>query len=684
MKSPGQPVGAPHDAVQVRVRTGTGGVWLLVTFLIAASVFYLATSLMDPTRVGDGDEYYAMQLAWSVDNRPYMREASWEAYQQFYESSAVHRVAADRTGLANKFPDLTVAGTGDFNHFWFYPMLAAALDVVAGGPDAGLSVHGSFMVLHAILFALAFVLSWRWHGAAGVAAALLLILGSPALWSMDKVHTEFFTVCLGVIAVAAAMKQRWPAASLALALASTQNISFALPAFAAGCLALWSFWRGRRWPGMPDAVLLMLSAASVLLHPLYYHARYGVVTPQLLAGGASIEDNSPLRGLLFVFDLDLGLLPNWPAGLAILLLATTLLLKFRPKPDWRLLLFLAVYLLANLLAHGGTTNLNSGASVQVSRYGLWYVALFFPVVAWAYKAVARRIVPRPAVYSVATLMVASVIANFIQYDPSKKADYSSSSWSSRFVYSRFPGLIRPHPEIFRERHSGRGELRPFPRPAVVMGPGCRMLLLVRGGAGEPRVFGHNLCNIHVPSLLALLEDKGAWSGTKENDDYLVLSKDEIDSMFGSYTRGSVLSASSRAGDLDGSLVSGWSVPEPWGVWSDGEHVAIEFSVRENASSTDRSQDLEISLLMSGFLPQGHPRREVGIRVNGLGYPDLVLGPGDGPDVRYRLWLPGERLRAAGGRVRIDLHVRNPVSPRQAGISSDDRQLGIGLLEIALE
>lgn len=655
--------------------------WLqVVAFLLAASAFLLATSLMQPKRVGDGDEYYAMQLAWSVDHRPYMRETSWQAYQKFYESDVVSRLAANSTRLAKKFPALTIDGTTDFNHFWFYPMLAAAIDLAAGGPDAGLSVHGSFMVLHSLLFALALVLSWRWHGGAGLAAAVLLVIGSPALWSMDKVHPEFITVCLGVVAVAAAMGRRWPAAALTLALASTQNISFALPAFAAGCLALWTIGRGRRWPKLWEIALLTLSAVVVLLHPVYYYSRYGVVTPQLLAGGASIDNNNPLRGLWFLFDLDLGLLPNWPAGFAFLLLGAVLLLRCRPKPDWRLLGFLSVYLLANLVAHGGTINLNSGASVQVSRYSLWYVALFFPAVVWLFRVVSGRLLSLPVKLLAVVTPVVLATVNVMQYHPMQDEDYLSPSWSSRLVYSRFPGLIDPNPEIFTEKHAGAGETSAVPPPSVVLGPECRKLLLTGWGRGEPKVFGRDSCDMHIPSLLVLLQRRNAWAGGGTYI-YTELSRDEIVSLFGSVLRGSTFLAWSRAGDLHLFLVSGWGRPEDWGVWSVGQHAAIEFSLREDP---DTARDLEISLLFRAFLPKGHPRLEVGVKVNDVVYPDLVVDPRAGFPLRYRLWLPGDRLRATGGRVRMELHVRNPVSPKEAGISNDPRELGLGLLEMTVE
>lgn len=45
---------------------------------------------------------------------------------------------------------------------------------------------------------------------------------------------------------------------------------------------------------------------------------------------------------------------------------------------------------------------------------------------------------------------------------------------------------------------------------------------------------------------------------------------------------------------------------------------------------------------------------------------------------------GKQVRADGDRVRTDLHVRNPLSPKEAGLSNDGRELGIGLLEMQVE
>jgi hypothetical protein len=152
-----------------------------------------------------------------------------------------------------------------------------------------LSIHASFLALHAVLIGGTIGAAYHYYRLRGAAVMLLLIFGSPLLWYLDKVHTEPFTLCLLFVGMMQMHRQRYAAASWLFALVSTQNPSFALIAGIPWAYRVLLQWRQRYTAS--ELVLLALAAVTVLLHPAYYEMRYGVVTPQLLAGGAALGSN---------------------------------------------------------------------------------------------------------------------------------------------------------------------------------------------------------------------------------------------------------------------------------------------------------------------------------------------------------------------------------------------------------
>lgn len=652
--------------------------WRLVrnlAILIALTLlFYAWASRTLAMRVGDGSEYYALQIAWSDTHRPYMSEHAWKEYSELQGAGSIRGLVA-RENLEHAFPALHLGTTSDFNHFWMYSALAAGIHQALAVSGVELSIHESFLALHALLFAIALLLISRWHGSRGTIAWIALSLGSPVLWFATKVHTEFFTVCLTVIAVAAAMKNRWAVAGVALALASTQNISFALPALVS-CLAALPLGHRKEHNRALDVCLISLSAVLALAHPAYYFFRFGVITPQLIAGGASIESFDPLRGLNFLFDLDVGLLPNWPLGAVF---ATVGLFAIRWKKIWgerAFLIFLLAYMGSSLLAQSATENMNSGATINVARYGLWYLCLFFPLLLGT-QAVAARDTGIIGKVTVALGLFALLAFNYSVYRPNQYEDYTSPTWASTFAYSHLSRIVEPNVEIFRERNAGMGEA-PLPRPSVVLGPSCRLALILSGHGSEPVVLGNGSCGMSQSGLVGLLEQRGAWSDPRRKDYYMRLSRDDIASLYTTVERGVPIQASAPPSALRDILVSGWSHDEPWGVWSDGKSAKIAFTINDVGTG-----DVHLSLLVTGFFFGSHNEVAVAPSVNDRRLPTFVLRAEQRLPARIDLAIPERDVRRANGRIELTLGIQSPRSPSALGMSDDHRQLGIGLIGLTI-
>jgi hypothetical protein len=299
------------------------------------------------------------------------------------------------------------------------------------------------------------------------------------LWFFDKVHAELFVYCLVLSAVIFIYSKRYLPGSFLLALASTQNPSFAI---VATIPFIYSFvaQRASRYYNFVEILLIAGTPLAILAHPVYYFLRFVVPTPQLLAGGASLGGNLS-SFYIWLLDPDLGLLPNWPLGSMFILVAIALFFFSKNKKNLLsnkpFLLFFASFLLINLYAHSSTTNLNSGATPGLARYALWYLPLLFPVILYVLdRFPAKKVISYPLIATAAIISIFSIVNN----NPKKHEQYQKPSYLSRFIQTKLPLLYNPPPEVFAERFSGCGEKINSLNPRGILGPDCRKLLIYSG------------------------------------------------------------------------------------------------------------------------------------------------------------------------------------------------------------
>ncbi|MGO9359737.1 MAG: nucleotidyltransferase family protein [Xanthobacteraceae bacterium] len=123
------------------------------------------------------------------------------------------------------------------------------------------------------------------------------------------------------------------------------------------------------------------------------------------------------------------------------------------------------------------------------------------------------------------------------------------------------------------------------------------------------------------------------------------------------------------------LWSGWSVPESDGCWSDGVDARLQWT-----SPRDLPADARLVIRGFGFVPGTEPLRG-SISINGRPAGDLSrFAPGTGLidlSIPIRADL-GERI------IEVHFHFEDPRSPRELGLSSDDRKLGLFLKSIWIE
>lgn len=413
--------------------------------------------MSSPQRVGDSREYLAMATNLAHLRPPALAPA--DAMRLEWDFAKLH---FGGQSLTHHSQLRDARGRQDFFHFWFYPALAVPgiwLTMLTG-----LHPNYAFAALNALLF-----LAAAWIVATRMAWWLTaLVFCSPVLWWIDKSHTEVFTFSLLAVAMVLLRDAPWWS-MICLAAAATQNPPLAALLLCAGILTFLrrdaDAWRASRvWKGASLAVLI------VLVHPLYYGWRWGIPTPQLLQGTHPRVPTIQEAGAV-LWDPNIGLFVHAPL-LALTLVAALLAVGVRARRRlnarevWLGVAGAGIF----LLSFAQTTNANNGATPGMSRYALWLIPLAIPVLQRADAAIS----PAARVWLL-SLALASCAWSVVAFHPARPENYLTPTRAASILWTRWPWLDNPLPEIFAERLSGEEPAR-----IPVGTPDCAKVLTIEG------------------------------------------------------------------------------------------------------------------------------------------------------------------------------------------------------------
>jgi len=393
--------------------------------------------------------------------------------------SDLRRVGDGREYLDMAQAFLRLEAPPPYIHFWFYPLLAVPfLALVRLTP---LDPFAAFVPLNLMLLAAAFLVASRvlaWP-------ALLLVFVSPIVWWVDKAHTEVFSFSLLTIALVAMRRSPGDAkavhpgvAVLCLAAAGTQNPPFLLLAPVA---IIWLV--STRTVRLGDRRFLALCLASVLLaalHPLYYFVQRGQLSALTRATHGRMSNIDEL--LAIVRDSNLGLIPNAPvfavaAMLVVGVIVARLVRGPRPTigPD---VAFAAVAAVVFLASVSQTTNYDHGGTPGMSRYALWLIPLLVPFL----RTAGEMPMPKAARWSFLVLVILSSAWSIAAFHP-KWPQYGprGPSWLASWLWTNYPWLDRPLPEVFIERARPGTTARRLPVATM----DCGKILLMGQGLDTP-------------------------------------------------------------------------------------------------------------------------------------------------------------------------------------------------------
>jgi hypothetical protein len=163
---------------------------------------------------------------------------------------------------------------------------------------------------------------------------------------------------------------------------------------------------------------------------------------------------------------------------------------------------------------------------------------------------------------------------------------------------------------------------------------------------------------------------------RKNLDLMLSLAGEKHNMRPTYVLGSAIRFESAVHSR-GYMGRGWSNTEPTGVWTVGPAAELSFRVEPRPAGS-----LRVRVCLTPFFVKGHPQG-IAISVNGV---DLCEWSFADDVARRSAWhdftIPSQI--AASDELKMLLHVRNPLAPKQAGVSDDGRALGVMFHEMLLD
>jgi hypothetical protein len=120
--------------------------------------------------------------------------------------------------------------------------------------------------------------------------------------------------------------------------------------------------------------------------------------------------------------------------------------------------------------------------------------------------------------------------------------------------------------------------------------------------------------------------------------------------------------------------SGWSQSEAWGCWTDGPAACLSIALDGRPVA-----ETVLTVDARGFIYAGNQTLRVGIHANGL---DLGTWRVSGIRQEYHVAIPPSAWQPFG-ILDVTFSIEDPRSPRELGLSEDDRRLGLAVSTVSI-
>lgn len=130
------------------------------------------------------------------------------------------------------------------------------------------------------------------------------------------------------------------------------------------------------------------------------------------------------------------------------------------------------------------------------------------------------------------------------------------------------------------------------------------------------------------------------------------------------------------GNADSIRSMGWSpTPDEAGWWTDGGIASLGLQMG------DLKKDATVKFMLHAFTYPGHPIQAVHVFVNGRHEADWGIGAGK---EAHSITIRPADVNRMHGYANIDFHLPDALSPLDAGLSTDERQLGIAVESMTVD
>ncbi len=124
------------------------------------------------------------------------------------------------------------------------------------------------------------------------------------------------------------------------------------------------------------------------------------------------------------------------------------------------------------------------------------------------------------------------------------------------------------------------------------------------------------------------------------------------------------------------LASGWSSPEAWGIWSDGEDATVLLPAAENLRM--------IVLEANAWVTPAHPEQRVRVSLNGIFAKDISLKSNTANRIEIPIADEMHGLLSASEPLNLQFEFSDAARPVDLGAGNDGRALALGLVSITLQ
>jgi hypothetical protein len=274
----------------------------------------------------------------------------------------------------------------------------------------------------------------------------------------------------------------------------------------------------------------------------------------------------------------------------------------------------------------------------------------------------------------APVIISSLVWCLFVFHPKQPDDPLTPTKLATFLWTHYPSLNNPLPEVFVERIS-RNEGQPF---LPISTSTCSKVLLVEGG--WPATCHENA----VPS--DCMNPGALCYANRTARGYEFVRVPGYGSIKGEqvypkgeqvYPIGEPISFAQGGTSLK-YVGNGWSGAEPWGTWTEGSTSILVLKLSEIPN-----RDMALSIEGHAFLTDKYPVQDIEVLVNKHLVETLRYTLPDNIDTRV-ITIPQSFFQERKGVLFIEFKIKNPKSPAELGLSTDARLLGLGLVSLRLD